>query len=150
MGQRYDGWTWDLAPATRGCLQSARSTTRDLPRAQEISRSETFTSKASTSRAVMGVTAVEAAAWAKVARFLSMVFSQSKTAPSRGTERWAAMVVAVAASPAEEAEDCRATAVRYVTLVAAAVRAAMVAEELAAGNTFTFWWRWGNGFFRWR
>jgi len=83
-----------------------------------------------------GVTTAVAAAWAQVARFLSMVFSLSKIAPSRTTERLAvtARVGVRLQEPTEEAGDCRAMAVTdvqpgraSVVAVAAAVRAVMAA-----------------------
>jgi len=87
----------------------------------------------------MVVTTAAEAAWARVGRFTSMVFSRSKTAPLRTTERSAVTVLARTRSEEEEAkaeaeaEDCRATAVTKVTLAAAAaVRAAMAGTTALA------------------
>src|SRR5215467_15078904 len=83
-----------------------------------------FTSKDSTSGVVTVVTRAVEAAWAQAARFLSMVFSRSKTAPLRITERWAVTVPAPNGQKTqEEAEDCREVAVTDVQPVAVAVAA---------------------------
>ena len=72
----------------------------------------------------MAVAAV-AEAWAPVAQFISMrVISQSKTAPSRTTERWAGMASRTFTQGGDQGteveEDCPETAVTDVPAEAAA------------------------------
>src|SRR5215203_5372054 len=75
----------------------------------------------------MAVAAV-GAAWARAERSTLLLFSQSKTALSRTTERLAATVVMLGSE--EEGEDCRELAVRdaFTPAAAAAVRVAMAAN----------------------
>src|SRR5436190_7011071 len=106
-----------LALVTRVCLLSVGLMIRGLARVPAILFFRMFTFEGSTFRVAMAVVAV-AAGWERGELFLSMAFSQSKTALSRITEPWAATA---AVPTAEVVEDCQAMAVICVPLVVVAV-----------------------------
>jgi hypothetical protein len=88
----------------------------------------------------MAVSAVVVEAWAPVVRFITLVvFSQSRTAPSRITVRLEAMAVTVPliTEEGQEEEDLPETAVPGAAEVAAvaAARAAMVANAEPSSRT---------------